>query len=555
MTQYLEQLDYIAIGVYILLMAIIGLSFGWFVKDTNTYFKGNGAIPWILASITSFFSLFSTFFFIAYAGIAYKDGLVAVTVFWATVPACIIGGSLFAKRWRRTGHTTPMQYIEQRYSLPVQQTITWISLIMRFLDNMVRIYALGIFIVIVTPVSLEWAIILSGIVFTTFNIIGGLWSVVVMSIVQFVILVLIVLILLSLSLLEVGGIEGLYEKIPEHMSWFNGEKGSFFWLAVFYIVTLFNYNQKWTFIQKFYCVRDEKAAIKVGIFAGILFFVFTPFFLLPAVASNVILPDISNPEMSYVLLSKHLLPAGLMGILFASMFATTMSTLNGEFNIMSGVLTNDVYKKLINPNATDKHLLRVARFNVILIGTLVIIGGICIQNFGGAFEANKLFTSILAIPIGIPLLFGILFKRPNSLSAVLTIVFGTLSGLILNTVSTLPWEWCTLIEIIICLVLYFVPGYVCRHKAKKQKNIEAFFLVLKTPVKEVDKPQIDSQYKKTITRIFIFSLFFAGALFIIISLFSIQTKGGRLSFVTGVLCLTGAICWWACYRNHIKKNS
>lgn len=555
MIAHLENLDYVAIAIYILLMAIIGLSFGWFVKDTGAYFKGNGAIPWLMASITSFFSLFSTFVFIAYAGIAYRDGLVAITVFWATVPACIIGGSIFAKRWRRTGHTTPMQYLEQRYNLPVQQTITWVGLVMRFLDNMVRIYAIGIFIVVVTPISLPFAIILSGIIITTFNIVGGLWSVVVMSIVQFLILIFIVLILLPISLIEVGGISVLNEKIPEHMTWFNGEKGNFFWLAIFYIMTMFNYNQNWTFIQKFYCVKDEKAAMKVGIFAGILFFIFTPIFLLPAVTSSVILPDIPDPEMSYVALSKMLLPAGLMGILFASMFAATMSTLNGEFNIMSSVLTNDVYRKFIDPHASEKKLLKVARITIVLIGTLVTAGGIYIQKFGGAFEANKLFTGIFAIPVGFPLLFGILFKRPNAFAAILTILVGVSSGIILNSIPAITWECATLIEICICAIIYFTPGYFMKQSKKQQGEVDSFFNNLQVPIKDSEKPVISFEYKKSMVYLFVFSFIVSGILFISMSLFSIKQLSGQLGTVAGAICFVGALVLWIYYKLKIKKQN
>ena len=46
----LQELDYWAIGVYILLMAGIGLSFGWFIKDVGAYFKGNGTMPGLLTS-------------------------------------------------------------------------------------------------------------------------------------------------------------------------------------------------------------------------------------------------------------------------------------------------------------------------------------------------------------------------------------------------------------------------------------------------------------------------------------------------------------------------
>lgn len=224
----LQELDYWAIGVYILLMAGIGLSFGWFIKDVGAYFKGNGTIPWVMATVTNFMGLFSTFVFVAYAGIAYEYGLVSVTVFWSTVPACIIGSLWLGGRWRRTGCVTPIEYLEQRYSFSVREIMTWVGLLVRLLDNMVRLYAIGVFITVVTPLSLEWAIIISGVIVTLFNIIGGIWTVTIMSTVQFVILILITCVLLPVSLHEVGGIGGLYQQIPEKMTWFNGPKGCIF---------------------------------------------------------------------------------------------------------------------------------------------------------------------------------------------------------------------------------------------------------------------------------------------------------------------------------------
>ena len=68
---YLETLDYLAIILYLFLMAGIGLFFKWYVKDINAYIKGSGTIPWMVAGISNFMALFSTFVFVAYAGIAY----------------------------------------------------------------------------------------------------------------------------------------------------------------------------------------------------------------------------------------------------------------------------------------------------------------------------------------------------------------------------------------------------------------------------------------------------------------------------------------------------
>lgn len=73
----LQNFDYVAIFVYIELMSVIGFAFGWFVKDSSSFFKGGGAIPWVMATITNYMGLFSTFVFVAYAGIAYGYGFAA----------------------------------------------------------------------------------------------------------------------------------------------------------------------------------------------------------------------------------------------------------------------------------------------------------------------------------------------------------------------------------------------------------------------------------------------------------------------------------------------
>lgn len=547
---HLQQLDYIAILIYIVLMGVIGLSFGWFVKDVGSYFKGGGTIPWVMATITNFMGLFSTFVFVAYAGIAYEYGLVSITVFWTTVPACIIAGIYFGKRWRRTGHTTPVEYLEQRYGYPVRKLVTWLGLVMRFLDNMVRLYAIGVFITVVTPLSLEWAIVISGVIVTAFNIIGGIWTVTIMSTVQFLILILVTAILLPLSMDSVGGLGVLSDKLPENMTWFNGPKGAPIWLTVYGIMTIIKYNENWTFIQKFYCVRDESAAKKVGVVSGILFFIFTPIFLLPAVASPLIIPEISDPEMSYVTVSSMLLPVGIMGIMFSSMFAATMSSLNAEYNIMAGVLTNDVYSRMINPNAGARKLLSVARISTLLVGVIMIVGAIGIRNFGGAFEANKLFTGILAIPVGIPLVLGIVSRKPNKKSAICTILVGIIAGIILNMIPQISWEIATLVEIIICIAIYYSPILMKKRIYSEQEN--AFFTIVKVPIREEDKPNISPQYIRALVYLFIFSMVVSGAMFSAMSIPSIDTPGGKYGFIAGIFCLLCTIVIYTIYR--IKTN-
>jgi len=539
----LVPLDYIAILIYMLLMAGIGLFFKWYVKDINAYIKGSGTIPWVAAGISNFMALFSTFVFVAYAGIAYEHGLVAVTVFMSTVPACVIAALFFAKRWRRAGVSTPVEYLETRFNPGVRQMIGWVGIIIRILDNMVRLYAIGIFLTAVTPLSLSSSLIVSSIIVIFFTLYGGVWAVSIMGTLQFVILIFTSLILFFVSLNCVGGMEALVEKVPDHFNLFNGPKGQFFWLAVYYIMIVIKYNENWIFIQRFYVVKDEKSAQKVGYLTAILFLIFPVVFMLPPIVSQVLMPGLADNEMAYVALSSKLLPPGIMGVMIASMFAATMSSLNSEYNVIASVVSKDVYQRLMNKRATDRQMLVVAKLSTIIIGLLVLLGGLFIRDFGGAFEANKLFTGIFAIPVGVPLVLGIISRKPTPGGAMYTVIFGAAAGIVLNSFpSVFTWEAATLIEIGLCLLIFYGSALIQIKDMKYKRRVVELFTRLSK--KSSDTPVIDAKFQSALSMLYAVSFGISGVLFVAMGLPAIGTLSGVLSVVSGLACvLTGIIMW------------
>lgn len=539
----LVSLDYIAIILYLILMGGIGLFFKWFVKDINAYTKGSGTIPWVAAGISNFMAMFSTFVFVAYAGIAYEHGMIAVTINMSTIPACIIAAMVFAKRWRRAGVSTPIEYLETRFNPAVRQTIGWVGIIMRILDNMVRLYAIGIFLTAVTPLSLPVCLVLSSLIVIFFTLFGGIWAVSIMGTVQFVILVFISIILYWLSLDSVGGLGVLMDKVPDHFNWFNGPKGQFFWMSVYYLMIIVKYNENWIFIQRFYIVKDEKAAQKVGYLTAALFLIFPIIFMLPPIVSSVMFPDLPDKEMAYVAISSSLLPPGLMGVMIASMFAATMSSLNAEYNVIASVVSKDFYQRLINKHATDKQLLIVAKLSTIVVGALVLFGGLFIKDFGGAFEANKLFTGIFAIPIGIPLVLGIIYRKATPVGAILTVVLGSFAGIVLNSFpSVFSWEMSTILETVLCLAIFFLSGL--REKTERNYVDRVATLFNRLSQKITDIPSIDAGFHRALLVLYMASLFVSGAMFIGMGLPSISHLSGILSVGSGVVCVLVAIGMW-----------
>jgi len=539
----LQSVDYLSLVIYMILMAGIGFFFKWFVKDLAAYTKGSNTIPWIAAGVSNFMAMFSTFVFVAYAGIAYEHGLVSVTIFWSTIPACIIAAMFFAKRWCRAGVSTPIEYLETRFNHQVRQTIGWVGLIMRILDNMVRLYAIGIFLTAVTPLSLPVCLIVSSIIIISFTLFGGIWAVSIMGTIQFVILIFTSLILFWLSLDHIGGFQALQMQIPDHLGWFNGPKGQFFWLFVYYVMIIIKYNENWIFIQRFYIVKDEASAKKVGYLSAFLFFIFPIIFMVPPMVSKIVFPELADGEMAYVAISSYLLPPGLMGIMIASMFAATMSSLNAEYNVIASVLSKDFYERLINSSASDKHLLRVAQISTVLVGLIVLLGGLFIKDFGGAFEANKLFTGVFAIPVGIPLVLGIINKRATSKGALLTVVLGAISGIVLNSFpDKISWEAATLIETIVCLVIFFLSSVFGSQNEEVKTRVASLFNKLESPI--TDKPVSDKKFAKALSYLYAISFVVASLLFVGLGLFHIDKLSGALSVTSGLLCLLAAFALW-----------
>ncbi len=529
----LVSLDYALIVAYLVLMACIGVFFGWFIKDLGSYLKGGNTIPWAIAGISNFMSMFSTFIFVAYAGIAYEHGLISIVVFWSTVPACLIAGKCFASRWRRAQITTPIEYLEKRYSAGVRQMYSWLGLLKRFLDNAVRLYASGLFLATVTPISIAEAIVVSGALITVFTMIGGLWAVTVMDTIQFIVLMCATLILLPLSLNAVDGISGIAAGEPELLHWFNGPKGAPLWLLVYFAMIALKYNENWAFVQRMYSVRDEKAAKKVAYCCAGLFLVAPVVFLVPAIAAKVYLPGLEDPEQAFVAMCSALLPAGMMGLMVASMFSATMSALNSEFNVMAGVLTNDVYKRFVRKDSSERAQFVFARVATIVVGALITTGAVFVGHFGGAFEANKLFTGILAIPLAVPMLAGLLLWRQNAASAFAVVIGGASLSLVLNIGAWFAWEVSTLFTIAACFGIYLAMG---RGGNEGNEVVKAFFKRIETPLKADAIPVIDAGFKRALFKLFAFSLFVSGGFFVLVSVFTIREPSGQLALASGLLC-------------------
>ena len=123
--------DYFVIGIYGLLMVVVGLYVMRFNRGAAEYFRGGSRIPWLVAGLSCFMSGFSAWTFTGAAGVAYSHGIAAVGLYIGNAASFLLGYFVFAQRWRRSRVTTVMEYLSDRFNPVTHQTFSWVTIFVR----------------------------------------------------------------------------------------------------------------------------------------------------------------------------------------------------------------------------------------------------------------------------------------------------------------------------------------------------------------------------------------------------------------------------------------
>jgi Na+/proline symporter len=249
-------------------------------------------------------------------------------------------------------------------------------------------------------------------------------------------------IVMPLALQLVGGFDRLVDGLPaiSFDQTYNGVHYTEHWLISIFIIM--GLGTAAGGAQRFYSVKDERDAKRVGKLAGGLFVTVPLVFGIPPLVARVIWPDLSqvdffkpyagsNPQdLVFIGLCLKLLPNGLIGVFLAAMLAATMSALSSVYNMVSSILTRDVYQGVFRPETTDEEQLKVGRLFSITIGLIVTgLAVLFVNSQFGIFNLMQVFFTLLNIPVVVPVAFGLLMRRVPKWAAVGAIVWGLIVGI------------------------------------------------------------------------------------------------------------------------------
>ncbi|HTH54242.1 MAG TPA: sodium:solute symporter family protein [Edaphobacter sp.] len=436
----MKTMDWLVLCLYFLMMLGMGFWARTKVKTANDFFTAGGAMPWWLSGISHHMSGYSSAVFVAYAAIAYTAGF-SIYVWWAfsISVALVLGSNIFPGRWsrlrQRIGIISPLEYLLTRYNLPAQQTLAWSGALLKVFDVGAKWTAAAILLQAFANVPPLWGVLLTGSVTLIYSVVGGLWADALTDMSQFVIQVIAGIVMLVAVLARLGGVPALWtiwDRLPaSHSKPFSGEYTLAFGV-VYLLVNALSYNGgTWNLAQRFIAAPTEKAARNAALLSAGLYLVWPLVLFFPMWASPLILPHLADPSESYALLTKTLLPQGLIGLVLAGMFAHTMAMTSSDANAISSVVVRDILPALRKDRSrpSDRIQLLSGRICTLLFLALSMCIALTADRFGGVIGLVVLWYGALLGPIAIPILLGMLnlFRRSGANAAIASWLAGAIA--------------------------------------------------------------------------------------------------------------------------------
>lgn len=538
----LQAFDYIVIGGYFVILLGTAIFFSKRMKLSSDFFMAGGNMPWWLAGISFFMASHSALSFVMYGELGYKYGITGVLLFQCSLPGLALGGFYVAKRWRRSRTSTPVQFLERRYSLSIRQALAWTGFPLRVIDDALKIFSTAIFVSVgmkIQMFSMSNVITLVGVIMIMYAMLGGQKGVMITDFLQFIIKMVIVIIVLVLSVVWY-----LYPRQPlapfphGFMDPFSGSYHPLNYIA-FVVLMVLSMNTGWSLVQKYNCVSTERDAQRVAWTVAILNTIAPIIFFVPAMIARTILPDLTEPKYGFAAIAFTVLPTGMMGMLVAGMFASTISTMGSEFNVLAGILTNDLYKRVFKPSATEKELVFVGRISTIITGALIIGMSILIAVLKGLniFDIMLKAFGALMPATALPILIGFFWKRISARGAMTGLIAGAISGVGLvilnvflisayseqmtNDPSLQYWlkqGWdsiAILVNIVVTVGAMYLGSVAKKSSEDEQKRVLQYFSALQTPVTATEGAQPSSSYASNLQVMGIGTMLFGALMFVV----------------------------------------
>lgn len=429
----LTTLDWAVMVLYGVVALAVGLRFARRAgQGTDEFFLGGRKLPWWLLGTSMVATTFSTDTPNLVTDLVRTGGVSQNWLWWAFVLTGMATVFFYAKLWRRSGILTDMGFYELRYSgRPAAFLRGFRALYLGVFFNVmimatVTLAAIKIGGVLLGAGKYE-VVLVAGAVTAAYSVTSGLWGVVVTDFLLFAMAMAgsLAAAYYAVTHPDVGGLGSLFAhpEVAAHLSLLPDFSDWSTAAAVFIVPIAVQWWSTWYpgaepggggyVAQRMLAARDEGHAMKATLLFNVAHYALRPWpWILVALASLVVYPTLADIQAAFPHLHPSIvrhdlaypamlvfLPAGLLGLVAASLAAAYMSTISTHLNWGASYVVDDVYRRFLAPHRDERHYVRVGRLTTVAL--IVLAGGVALW----LENALQAFQILLQIGAGTGLVF------------------------------------------------------------------------------------------------------------------------------------------------------
>lgn len=264
-------------------------------------------------------------------------------------------------------------------------------------------------------------IIVAGIIVVAYTALGGMLSVTITDFVQWCIMTVgVFLFALPLGLLEVGGVSGLRAELdPSYFSPTGIGVQTVISYFLLYFLGIMIGQDIW---QRVFTADSSRTARVGNIATGVYAVIYGIATAVLGMIAVVLAPGIQNTDLALPMMVLEVVPVGFSGLILAGFISAMMSTADSALLASSTLFTNDVYRRFIDPEASDETYTRISRITILVLGIGMIWAAV---QIGDVVDALTLAYNLLTGAIFVPILGAFFWRGATWQGALISIVISS----------------------------------------------------------------------------------------------------------------------------------
>lgn len=410
------------------------LLFGWWgksrTKNNSDYLVAGRRLGGVLYTGTMAAVVLGGASTVGGVGLGYKFGLSGMWLVVAIGTGVLVLSLFFAPTLQRLKIYTVAQMLTLRYGVSATKVSGIVMLAYTLMLCATSTGAYATILVVLFGWERWVAIAIGGAIVLIYSTIGGMWSITLADMAQFVIKTIgVFLLMLPFTWNQAGGLEGIRERVDASFFDISGIGAqTIITYFVVYTLGLLIGQDIW---QRVFTARTPKVARWGGTTAGVYCILYGVAGALIGMAASVVLPNIEVKDDVYADVAINVLPIGIGGIVLAAAVAAMMSTASGTLIAAATVAKADVvpfvrswFGKPAHHGHTGnpEHDVQGSRWYVLGLGVVAIVLAIVVHD---VVAALTIAYDILVGGLLIPIIGGLLWKRGTGLGAAAAMAAGT----------------------------------------------------------------------------------------------------------------------------------